>query len=166
MPSAQQAAAMMENMDPSALEGMIDMVKSNPGVLKDMMKSNPMFANMNPETLDAQLDMLDKMDPDQLKKYLGYAAKAQKAFAPVLKVYGRVDTALAGKLKHILIGAFLALTATLCAKLFAYLFGVDLFFFTKRTPSDVSDEEEPVVANVIDAALRSAVGGDDDEFDN
>jgi len=188
-PSMEAAAKMMENMDPSQLESMLDVVKQNPEMLKSVLKSNPMFAGMADDTVDKQLDMLDKIDPKQLQKYVGYAVKAQKAFAPAVKVYARADKALGGRLKHILRGAALAFVALLATRALSWLsfrlFGFRLLpaggllsgVFSSGRPGATAEvgagEEEDslgvetihdVAAAVHDTVKAAVVDAEDGEF--
>lgn len=152
MPTAEAAAEMMQNMDGSQLEGMLNMVKQNPEIVKQMMKSNPLTANMSPDMVDKQLDMLNSIPPEQLKKYLGYAAKAQKVLAPVANVYTKADRLFGGRLKHLLFGAALALLLAFIARLFG---------FFRHSPHD---EAAAVVNDLLNATLAASDDADATDF--
>mmetsp|Transcript_32861 Transcript_32861/g.104820 ORF Transcript_32861/g.104820 Transcript_32861/m.104820 type:complete len:620 (-) Transcript_32861:1260-3119(-) len=195
MPSAEQMAGMMDQMDPAMMENMIDVVKKNPDMLKSVLKSNPMFGNMSDSAIDAQLDMLNKVDPATMKKWIGYASKAQKVFAPAVKLYAKADKAIGqGRLKHILRGAALAFLAYLASRFLVWLspsvFGRVFPFLLgggrrgSSSPGATSpladvlsssfppdereaslDDAEPGVTNAVRDALRTA-GAEDDEFND
>lgn len=163
-PDMAQAAKMMENMDSSQMDAMIDMVKQNPQMIKDMMKNSPMMAGMDPAVVDKQLEMLDKVPPEQLKRMLGWAAKANKVFAPVASVYTKVDRLFGGRLKSILATVAVALVVAMIARFFGFL--------RRASGSPVDDDEEQqqqeavekILEKTAQAYVSSALGEEDDEF--
>mmetsp|Transcript_3355 Transcript_3355/g.4675 ORF Transcript_3355/g.4675 Transcript_3355/m.4675 type:complete len:473 (+) Transcript_3355:133-1551(+) len=169
MPDAETAARMMSNMDPSQLESMIGMIKENPEMFKNMLKSNPMTANLDDATIDAQLKMMDKLDPNQLKQVLGFLAKAQKVFAPAVQVYAKVDKAIGGRLKHILLGILAALAAALLSKFTKWITGYSIFgpLFSLWRSRDAPLQQE-ILSDAVDssnaAATVGALDSEQDEF--
>mmetsp|Transcript_24874 Transcript_24874/g.85877 ORF Transcript_24874/g.85877 Transcript_24874/m.85877 type:complete len:164 (-) Transcript_24874:178-669(-) len=145
------AAEMMKNVDEGQMASMINMVKANPAMMKSMLKSNPMMGNISDAQIDAQMQMLDQLDPDQLKKMLGYAAKAQKFAAPFVSVYAKANRWCNGKLKHVLAAAGAVVLAYLVGKVFG-LVGA------KAPPALVQDLAQAFAHDDATTALQ------DDEF--
>jgi hypothetical protein len=115
-------ASALANMDPKQIKAMVGMMKSNPAMLKSMMKMIPGGEKMKEEDFLKQVDMIANMDESQLKTFLSYAGMAQKYFAKARAAWQAVDAALAGQLLKIVVVAALAL---------AYLFAQWLFFRPK-----------------------------------
>ena len=156
MPDAETAAKMMANISEDQMSGMIDMVKKNPDMIKSMMKNNPMTAGLKDEDIDKQLEMLDKLDPETVKKFVGYAQKAQKVLAPAMAFYGKCNKAVGGKLHKYLAVALLAVVAFYVSK------------WTGLLGYSPAADGAPVDLNALkDAAVDAAAAvtnAEDDEF--
>ncbi|KAJ8613546.1 hypothetical protein CTAYLR_002181 [Chrysophaeum taylorii] len=170
MPDAAMAAKMMENMDPSQIEQMLNVVKENPEMIKQALKSNPLMAGMSPEMVDKQLEMLDQIPPEQLKRVLGWATKAQKVLAPVVNVYTKVDRVVGGRLKSIILAALVALLAAFVARLFGFFRPavVETVVDVVDVPASSSETQqsapiETIVADAIQTGI-AAFADEDDEF--
>lgn len=69
------------------VEQMCKMVKSNPSLFKQTLKSNGMMFGQTDEQLDTYIDQLSKMDPDSLKKMIHF----QKYLNPLKDIFVKVD---------------------------------------------------------------------------
>lgn len=161
VPDMAQASKMMEKMDPSQLDSMIDMVKQNPEMVKAVMKNNPMMG-MTPEMVDKQFEILDQLPPEQLKRVIGLATKANKFLAPAVGAYQKLDKMLGGRLKSVVAAVAVAFVSYFVARL--------LGFFRRAPAVEMTSTEaafeEDLVGAAIETAVRAAVGDqtDDDEF--
>ena len=79
MPAGMDPAAMMADMKPEQIKNMLGMLKKNPGMMKSMLKSNPMFASLDEGAIDKQLDMLSGIDDDKLEMMIGAGQKLMKS---------------------------------------------------------------------------------------
>ncbi|KAH8072661.1 hypothetical protein JL721_3304 [Aureococcus anophagefferens] len=140
---------------------MIDMVKKNPDMIKSMMKSNPMTAGMDEAAIDKQLEMLDKLDPETVKKFVGYAQKAQKVFGPLIALYAKVNRAVGGKLAQILGASLVAVVAFYVSKWTGLLaYGAPA---AAAPPSDLAGLKDAAV-EAVESVTAAVNGGEDDEF--
>ena len=106
--------------------------------------------------IDSVLEMLDKLDPETVKKFVGYAQKAQKVLAPVMAFYGKCNKAVGGKLHKYLAVALLAVVAFYVSK------------WTGLLGYSPAADGAPVDLNALkDAAVDAAAAvtnAEDDEF--
>lgn len=163
VPDMSSAAKMLESMDPSQLESMLDVVKQNPEMVKNILKSNSMMAGVSPELIDKQMEMLDKLPPEQLKRMIGWATKAHKMLAPVASAYTKANNFVGGRLKSIILAGLVALLAAFVMRFFGIFrsSSVDQVSDMATSPSGV----ESVVADVVQAGA-SALTDEDDEFED
>lgn len=163
-PDMSSAAKMLESMDSSQLESMLDIVKQNPDMVKNILKSNSMMAGVSPELIDKQMEMLDKLPPEQLKRMIGWATKAHKVLAPVASAYAKANNLVGGRLKSILLAGLVALLAAFVMRffgIFRYSGGDPASEVMPASPLGV----ESVVADVVQAGA-SALTYEDDEFED
>ena len=82
---------------------MAKMVKSNPGLLKKMMKQQGgMFANQSDEQIDSYIKQLSVMDEQQLKQIFSTGTYLQQYAGPAKEWYEKLDKATYGCAKYIL----------------------------------------------------------------
>ena len=161
MPDAETASKMMANISEEQMGSMIDMVKKNPDMIKSMMKSNPMTAGMDEAAIDKQLEMLDKLDPETVKKFVGYAQKAQKVFGPLIALYAKVNRAVGGKLAQILGASLVAVVAFYVSKWTGLLaYGAPA---ADAPPADLAGLKDAAV-EAVESVTAAVNGGEDDEF--
>ena len=101
-PDAETASKMMEALDEDAVQEMVGAMKQNPTMIKEMMKSSPMAANLTDEQLDQQVQALQNIDDETLKKFVGVAKKIHGVFKPVILGYSRLNRMLGGRLLQVL----------------------------------------------------------------
>jgi len=116
MPDAETASKMMSAISEDQMASMMDVVKKNPDMVKNLIKSNPMTAGMTDEQVDEQLKMLDNIDEKTLKLWMGRAKKVHAFFSPAITVYSRVNKALGGKLPQLIAVGLLAIVCSYVAK--------------------------------------------------
>ena len=151
---AAAASELLSNISEEQMGSMVDMVKKNPDMIKKMMKANPMTAGMDEAQLDAQLDMLNKVDPATMKKMIGVGKKLHTVCAPLVKLYSKCNAAVGGKL-------FQILGAALCAVIVAKVGSWVGLFGAAAVPEAVIDPLK-AAAETVGAAVA---GNEDDEFD-
>ena len=108
-PDAEAASKMMEALDEDAVQEMVGAMKQNPTMIKEMMKSSPMAANLTEEQLDQQVQALQNIDDETLKKFVGVAKKIHGVFKPVILGYSRLNRLCGGRLLQVLGVAAVAL---------------------------------------------------------
>ena len=79
--------------DDAQIDAMCKMLKSNPKLFKDMLKSNGMFPGQTDEQIDSYIDQLQKMDASTLKTVISGTGKLQKYLKPLKEIYEKVDKA-------------------------------------------------------------------------
>ena len=117
-PDAETASKMMEALDEDAVQEMVGAMKQNPTMIKEMMKSSPMAANLTEEQLDQQVQALQNIDDETLKKFVGVAKKIHGVFKPVILGYSRLNRMLGGRLLQVLGVAAVALFVRSLARRF------------------------------------------------
>jgi len=117
-PDAETASKMMEALDEDAVQEMVGAMKQNPTMIKEMMKSSPMAANLTEEQLDQQVQALQNIDDETLKKFVGVAKKIHGVFKPVILGYSRLNRLCGGRLLQVLGVGALALFVRSIARRF------------------------------------------------
>merc|ERR1719258_841587 len=117
-PDAETASKMMEALDEDAVQEMVGAMKQNPTMIKEMMKSSPMAANLTEEQLDQQVQALQNIDDETLKKFVGVAKKIHGVFKPVILGYSRLNRLCGGRLLQVLGVAAVALFVRSLARRF------------------------------------------------
>ena len=118
-PDAETASKMMEALDEDAVQEMVGAMKQNPTMIKEMMKSSPMAANLTEEQLDQQVQALQNIDDETLKKFVGVAKKIHGVFKPFILGYSRLNRMLGGRLLQVLGVAAVALFVRSIARRFS-----------------------------------------------
>ena len=118
-PDAEAASKMMEALDEDAVQEMVGAMKQNPSMIKEMMKSSPMAANLTEEQLDQQVQALQNIDDETLKKFVGVAKKIHGVFKPFILGYSRLNRMLGGRLLQVLGVAAVALFVRSLARRFS-----------------------------------------------
>ena len=148
-PDAETASKMMEALDEDAVQEMVGAMKQNPTMIKEMMKSSPMAANLTEEQLDQQVQALQNIDDETLKKFVGVAKKIHGVFKPVILGYSRLNRMLGGRLLQVLGVGALALFVRSIARRFS------------------GGEEEPDGLDALKEAAETVVAAavtEEDEF--
>jgi ribosomal protein L21E len=117
-PDAEAASKVMEALDEDAVQEMVGAMKQNPTMIKQMMKSSPMAANLTEEQLDQQVQALQNIDDETLKKFVGVAKKIHGVFKPFILGYSRLNRMLGGRLLQVLGVAAVALFVRSIARRF------------------------------------------------
>eukprot|EP00957_Ditylum_brightwellii_P047052 3573102-Ditylum_brightwellii.AAC.1 len=82
---------------------MVGMMKKNPEMMKQAMKSNPAMANMDEKQLDQAINMFTNMDDVQLERALGWMKRVQTVTAPVTNAYKKANSLVGGQLPKIIL---------------------------------------------------------------
>merc|ERR1740117_400814 len=115
-PSKMDASKMMESLSPEMLEASMNMFKNMSPEQMDSMSGMMGGMGLKKEDVARMQDSMKNMKPEDLKKYLGYAQKAQKCCAPLWKVFGpcltrvgplykKLNVALGGQARSFLVCA-------------------------------------------------------------
>ena len=122
MSAMQAASAGGTNLTDSQMDTLVDMLKTNGDVLKDLAKSY--MPGMTDAQLEAQIKALQNANPAHLKMALKAAGTLSKVGKPAAKVYAKVDKVTGGYAKYI---------AAALAILVLYLLAVYTWAFLKWT---------------------------------
>jgi len=96
-------STIMENIDSEQMKKMVGMMKKNPEMMKQAMKSNPAMANMDEKQLDQAINMFTNMDDVQLERALGWMKRVQTVTAPVTNAYKKANSLVGGQLPKIIL---------------------------------------------------------------
>jgi hypothetical protein len=149
-PDAEAASKMMEALDEDAVQEMVGAMKQNPTMIKEMMKSSPMAANLTEEQLDQQVQALQNIDDETLKKFVGVAKKIHGIFKPFILGYSRLNRLCGGRLLQVLGVAAVALFVRSLARRFSP---------GEEAPQDGLDALKEAAETVVAAAVT-----EEDEF--
>jgi hypothetical protein len=92
---------LLSSMDPAQIKAMVNMMKSNPALIKQMAAMNPAMSGMSEEQVIKQLDMMADMDPETLKRMMSFAGGVQKAVQPLRQAWNKGNQLTGGNLKSI-----------------------------------------------------------------
>mmetsp|Transcript_14653 Transcript_14653/g.43683 ORF Transcript_14653/g.43683 Transcript_14653/m.43683 type:complete len:487 (-) Transcript_14653:55-1515(-) len=162
-PDSEAAAKIMANLDEDSMGKMFDVMKKNPEMMKQAMKSNPMTANMTDAQLDQQLDALNNIDEETLKLWLGRAQKVAKFFSPAATAFSRANKALGGRLPKILGVAALAVVASYVLRWTGLTGGSSKA--AEETAAAAMDTLSSTVGEAAEAVAAAVNAGEDDEFE-
>merc|ERR1712008_548663 len=95
----QMKKAMAESMDPAALKQSIEMLKTNPGMVKQLAAQT----SMTEEQLKQTVDMFGNMTDDQVDKALRYMGRLQKLKGTATTVWNKLNKLCAGQLTRIIL---------------------------------------------------------------
>uniref|UniRef100_A0A7S2XNN3 STI1 domain-containing protein n=1 Tax=Attheya septentrionalis TaxID=420275 RepID=A0A7S2XNN3_9STRA len=96
-------AAMMQNMDPAQLKQMLNMVKKNPDLLKQMLKSQGVGSQISEEQLNKGVELFSQMDEKQLEKAIGMMSKVHRVAQPFVNGWKKVnDGCFRGQLSKVI----------------------------------------------------------------
>jgi len=161
-PDAGMAAKMMANMSEESVTKMMDVVKKNPDMMKQAMKSNPMTANMTDEQIQQQVDMLNNIDEETVKLWVGRAQKVAKFFSPAVSAFSKANKALGGRLPKVIGVACAAVVASYVLR------WVGLIGGGSSAPDPVPaamDALQEAAAEAADKVAAAVQGAEDDEFE-
>jgi len=102
--SSANVADAMANMDPKQVKSMMQMLKKNPSLMKEMMKSQG--ANMDEAQMDKAMEMMENLDEKQMEKVMKAMAGFQKVSLPLRNGWKKVNGLCGGHLLKLLIALF------------------------------------------------------------
>lgn len=136
---------MLENMDGKQLKSMLQAVKQNPQMLKQMM--GPAASNMSDEQLEKSIDAFANMDEKQIERALKVMTGLQKITQPFRNAYEKTNRVVGGNLWKILVVAGILSVVGCCVLVRGWL-------AAGATPASLPLEQETVIDPVPDVEFE------------